>query len=80
MAALIVVPGAPEPRLADTGALKVRAPDVTANVTVVLGSLADACGAETPITPAATTTVAITDRIFMSPPQNVAGWLRANSD
>jgi hypothetical protein len=36
--ALIVVPGAPEPRLADTGTVMVRAPDVTVKVIVVAGS------------------------------------------
>lgn len=38
-APLIVVPGAPEPRLAAVGAVMVSAPLVTANVTVVSGSL-----------------------------------------
>jgi hypothetical protein len=36
--ALIVVPGAPEPRLTDTGALRDSAPDVTVKVIVVEGS------------------------------------------
>jgi hypothetical protein len=68
--ALMVVPGAPEPRLVDAGTLMVNAPDVTVKVTVVLGSLADAWGADTPTTPAARTSVATTGRILMSLPQN----------
>jgi hypothetical protein len=69
IAALIWVPGAPEPRVADAGTLRVSAPDVTVKETVVLGSLADAWGADTTTTPATITAVATTGRILMSPPK-----------
>jgi hypothetical protein len=73
--ALMVVPGAPEPRVADTGTVMVSAPDVTVNVMVVLGSLAEAVGADTPTTPAATIAIATAGRILMSPPSKRRHWL-----